>query len=122
MKCVVFSSDKQLLIENDRVVIVGYLGQSWEVGVFEICEACIISLIGFSGEVYWLVFTDSLQEGNSGGLLFDMVGNVVGVVVVKVKVYCDILNMKEKCVVDMVDLVVSLFVLCMFLGEVGVMF
>lgn len=120
MKRAALSSDKQPLIENDRVVIVGYPGQSWEVGAPETREARITSLTGPSGEVHWLAFTDSLQEGNSGGPLLDTAGNVVGVAVAKAKVHRDIPNMKEKRVVDTVDLAVSLPVLRMFLGEAGV--
>lgn len=78
-----FNSEKQPLRIRDRVVVVGYPGQSWQTGQTRTREATILSLHGPRGEEQWLEFSDALEGGNSGGPLLDHAGNVVGVVAAK---------------------------------------
>ncbi len=77
------SSMKQPLSTNDPVVIVGYPGQAWQTGKSVMRQANIIDTKGPRGEEKWIEFSDSLQQGNSGGPLLDSAGNVVGVVAAK---------------------------------------
>lgn len=78
-----FNSQKQPLRARDRVVVVGYPGQAWEIGAIATREATILSMQGPRGEAGWMEFSDTLEGGNSGGPLLDNAGNVVGVVTAK---------------------------------------
>lgn len=78
-----FNSQKQPLAARDRVVVVGYPGQSWQTGQTQTREAVILRTSGPRGEEKWLEFSDALTGGNSGGPLLDNAGNVVGVVTAK---------------------------------------
>ncbi len=78
-----FNSMRQPIRAGDPVVIIGYPGDSWRSHKPIIRSSSIIDLKGPTGEEKWLQFSDSVQEGNSGGPLLDSAGNVVGVVVAK---------------------------------------
>ena len=78
-----FNSEKQPLRVQDRVVVVGYPGQSWKTGQVQTREATILRMSGPREEEKWLEFSDALAGGNSGGPLLDNSSNVVGVVTAK---------------------------------------
>lgn len=120
MASAALSSEKQPLRVQDPVVVIGYPGQSWEVGEPQVREAKILRTTGPRGEEKWLEFSDSLREGNSGGPLLDASGHVVGVVVGKGRlVRPNELTGKDETV-DSFDLAISLPVLRYFLGAAGV--
>src|SRR5688572_3786330 len=88
------SNLKQPLQAGDPVIIIGYPGQAWKTGQTTTSQAQILSTRGPRGEEHWLEFSDTVAQGNSGGPLLDTSGNVVGVVVAKVRSY--IFNKEEQ--------------------------
>lgn len=79
-----FSSLKIPLAKDDRVVIVGFPGTATD-PVTRDTE--IVSPKGPRGEDKWLELGDVVEQGNSGGPLFDTTGNVVGVISAKAVLY-----------------------------------
>src|SRR5262249_52059491 len=75
-------SDAYPLTEDERVFTVGYPGGKGPTTR----EATAISPAGPNGELQWVLFSDSIAKGTSGGPLLDASGNVVGVVTSKVVV------------------------------------
>lgn len=79
-----FRSFKEPLKPDDRVVVVGFPKESRDAVTH---EARIISPKGPRGEAQWLLLSDVLEQGNSGGPLFDSAGNIVGVTTAKAVTY-----------------------------------
>lgn len=65
---------------GDPVMIMGYPRDAIRNGEYKIATASVEKLEGPQGEDKWLQFSDSAQQGNSGGPLLDMAGNIIGVV------------------------------------------
>lgn len=76
----------QPLEVGERVVLVGYPGESYKTGTVT-REAKVIANTGPKGEPKWLQLSDVVVQGNSGGPLLDGSGNVVGVVSAKAVIY-----------------------------------
>ncbi len=112
-----FNSEKQPLSPRDRVVVVGYPGQSWQTGQTVTREATILQTRGPRGEEKWLEFSDSLAGGNSGGPLLDNAGNVVGVVTAKGHLISPPEEGEDNERVEHFDLAISLPVIRGFLKE-----
>lgn len=68
------------LSPGDPVMIMGYPKDTVRTGEYKIATAKVEQLKGPQGEAHWLQFSDSAQQGNSGGPLLDMSGNIIGVV------------------------------------------
>ncbi len=83
----VLRSQDQPVQAGDRVVIVGYPGESAQEGVTVTREAEVTNPAGPQGEDKWLELSDVIEQGNSGGPLLDASGNVVGVVTAKATIY-----------------------------------
>lgn len=73
--------------KDERVVVVGYPGESFRQMQTVTREAVITNPKGPQGEDTWLQLSDTIEQGNSGGPLMDSAGNVVGVIVAKAVVY-----------------------------------
>lgn len=114
--------EQDALRRGDPVMVMGYPKEHGMTGVYAIAEASILDLKGPQEEPRWIQFTDSAQQGNSGGPLLDGSGNVVGVVVGKAKlIEFDRKAAKERTVKES-DLAISLPVLKGFLYDSRVMF
>jgi len=72
---------------EERVMVIGYPKEHSISGEYLIRMASIIDNKGPSGEKEWIQFTDSAEQGNSGGPLVDKKGNVIGVVRARVQFY-----------------------------------
>lgn len=75
-----FSSFKVPLAEHDRAVIVGFPGKHMDTVTR---DTEVFRPIGPRGYEKWVQLGDVLEEGNSGGPLFDTSGNIIGVVSAK---------------------------------------
>lgn len=114
--------EEDALRRGDPVMVMGYPKEHGMTGVYAIAEASILDLKGPQEEPRWIQFTDSAQQGNSGGPLLDGSGNVVGVVVGKAKlIEFDRKSAKERTVKES-DLAISLPVVKKFLYDNRVMF
>ncbi|MFO0390000.1 MAG: serine protease [Alphaproteobacteria bacterium] len=82
-----FRPESQPVEKGERVVIVGYPGESAKAGNTITREAEVLSLKGPKGEDQWMEVSDVIAQGNSGGPLLDVSGNVVGVVTAKATIY-----------------------------------
>ncbi len=109
------NSEKQPLRARDRVVVVGYPGQSWQTGQPQTREATILKTAGPRGEEKWLEFSDALAGGNSGGPLLDNSDNVVGVVTAKGHLISPPQEDEDSERVENFDLAISLPVIRSFL-------
>jgi len=110
-----FNSEKQPLSARDRVVVVGYPGQSWQTGQTQTREATILSTKGPAGQEKWLEFSDALSGGNSGGPLLDNASNVVGVVMAKGHLISPPEADEDNARVEHFDIAISLPVIRAFL-------
>jgi uncharacterized protein len=68
---------------GERVVAVGFPLVSFLAEQANVTIGDVSSLAGISGDSRYLQITAPVQPGNSGGPLFDMAGNVIGVVSAK---------------------------------------
>lgn len=67
--------------EGDKVLVIGYPEEHSVSGQYRVVESSITKVQGSFGDESSIEFTDSVRQGNSGGPLFDLYGNVVGVIV-----------------------------------------
>ena len=102
---------------RERVVVVGYPGQSWRVQSPVLQEAQVEAVSGFAAENTWLAVSDRIALGNSGGPLLNNSGHVVGVVAAKATRYKDAAHTIKD---TSVDLAVRLSLLRQFLDASGV--
>lgn len=72
---------------GEGVAIIGYPGESFKTLTTVTREAEITSDKGPRGEEAWVQISDRIEQGNSGGPLLDMAGNVIGVIMAKAIVY-----------------------------------
>ena len=117
-----FNSMRQPLKSGDPVVIIGYPGESWRGHDPIIRTSSIIDMKGPKGEEKWLQFTDSVQQGNSGGPLLDSAGNVVGVIVAKSQLHMKNLENNQIELVKKADLAISLPTVRSFLEQSNVQY
>jgi S1-C subfamily serine protease len=75
------------LNEGDPVMVMGYPLDSARNGIYKIAQGSVKKLRGPRDEEEWLQFSSIAQQGNSGGPLLDMSGNVIGVVTGKSEQY-----------------------------------
>jgi len=71
---------------GDSVLVVGYPGEAGARGEYRVAKATIEDIRIEDNSRKWVYITDVLEHGNSGGPVFDMSGNVIGVVVAKVEI------------------------------------
>ncbi len=71
------------LKKGDPVLVMGYPGTSAATGEYRLTGATVLDVIGPLGDPDSIQFSDSVQQGNSGGPLLDKSGNVIGVIVAK---------------------------------------
>lgn len=96
------------IVAGDDVMVMGYPREHGIRGEYKVVTSRVIDVAGPMGEPKWLQFEDAAQQGNSGGPLLDLSGNVVGVVVGKTMlVQRNNLNGKEE-VVQRSDVAISL--------------
>lgn len=67
----------------DQLAIIGYPGTAGRSHKPVMTRASLLFLHGPRGEDGFVQFSDSVEQGNSGGPLLDAAGNVVGVVLAK---------------------------------------
>ncbi len=69
---------------GDKVMVIGYPGEAGARGEYKVAEARVEDIkFNNADNSKWLYITDVVEHGNSGGPVFDMSGNVIGVVVAK---------------------------------------
>jgi len=73
--------------KGERVVVVGYPGESFRQMQTVTREAVVTNPKGPKGEDTWLQLSDTIEQGNSGGPLMDSAGNIIGVIVAKAVIY-----------------------------------
>lgn len=102
---------------NEPVMVMGYPMESYKTVEYKIAEATVVGLKGPTDEPYWIQFSDSAQQGNSGGPLLDASGNVAGVVVGKSELRTSHgINGREE-VISRSDIAISLPILMRFLDK-----
>jgi serine protease Do len=72
--------------KDEDVLLIGYPEAKDTTSDYTVKTSNIKALKGPFGENKWLQFTDAARQGNSGGPLLDLSGNVVGVVTAKTKI------------------------------------
>ncbi len=82
---------------------------------YSIAHAQVLDVQGPQGEPIWYQFSDSAQQGNSGGPLLDNTGNVIGVVTGKSELIMVNERTRERKLVGSSDIAVALPVLKQFL-------
>lgn len=65
---------------NDEVLLIGYPEERAMSGDYKVVTSQILDTQGPLGNNQWLQFADAARQGNSGGPLLDISGNVVGVI------------------------------------------
>jgi len=81
---------------GDRVLTIGYPGDAWKTGKYTLAEAQLVNTQGPKGHPDWIQFSDSVHHGNSGGPLLDGSGNVIGVVLLLVRMRAAIMLHKAR--------------------------
>lgn len=102
---------------GESLFILGYPGESFQTGQYQVARSKIIGLAGPVDQEQWIQFDDSVQQGNSGGPLLDESGNVVGVVVGKAEVYNPHGKNGQKEVISKSDVAINLHHLLRFLDR-----
>lgn len=102
---------------NEPVLVMGYPMESFRTGEYKIAESKVIGLKGPTEEPHWLQFSDSAQQGNSGGPLLDSSGNVAGVVVGKSELWTNYGRNGRPEMVSKSDVAISLKILMRFLDR-----
>jgi len=107
---------------GDGVMVMGYPENHGVSGEYKVETSEIMDVAGPLGEAKWIQFEDAAKQGNSGGPLLDLSGNVVGVVVGKsTLMQINALNGQEE-VVRKSDIAISLPYLTDFLDRNNVMY
>lgn len=75
------------LERGERVVVVGYPGDSALSGKVVTRDAELMNDRGPLGDTRWIEFSHVVEQGNSGGPLLDGAGAVLGVIAAKAHVY-----------------------------------
>ncbi len=70
---------------GEKTFVIGYPGNSAISGQYQTANAAVVNMTGPREHPEWLQISDVVREGNSGGPLLDLSGNVVGVVVAKME-------------------------------------
>lgn len=109
--------DASRLRMDEPVLVMGYPLESFRTGEYKIAEARVIGLKGPTDEPHWIQFSDSAQQGNSGGPLLDASGNVAGVVVGKSELWTTHGRNGRPEMVSKSDVAISLKVLMRFLDR-----
>lgn len=72
---------------GDKLYVIGYPEKRAETGEYLLKEATVVDpAFNFEGTTS-ILFTDAVEQGNSGGPLLDVAGNVIGVVVGKLSYF-----------------------------------
>ena len=103
------------IAKGDGVMIMGYPMEHSISGQYKIATSTIIDVVGPVGEARLLQFEEAAQQGNSGGPLLDLSGNVVGVVVGKAVLTQRNIHNGAETVVHRADVAISLPYLLRFL-------
>lgn len=102
---------------GDSVMLIGYPRDRDNLRDYKVAFARILDVKGPQGEPEWLQFSDSAQQGNSGGPLLDESGNVIGVVTGKTELYSIDSRTRKEQLVQQSDIAVTLPILKRFLTE-----
>lgn len=109
--------------KGDKVVVIGYPGDHGVSGRYKIVESKITNVQGNFGDETAIEFTDSVRQGNSGGPLFDLYGNVVGVIVgLKTYYSYNVFNPEDKRLEEQTGVAIPLAALKKFLVQYRVPF
>lgn len=107
---------------GDTVMVMGYPHNRPHDYQYSVAMAQLIDVRGPQGEPHWLQFSDSAQQGNSGGPLLDDAGHVIGVVTGKTELYRINQRTRQKTALGSSDIAVALPVLKSFLLQNHVRF
>ena len=104
--------------EGDKVVVIGYPGDHSISGEYKIVVSEVVNVMGNYGSETAIEFTDSVRQGNSGGPLFDLYGNVVGVIVgLKTYYSYSMLNPSDKRIEERTGMAIPLAAVKRFLVQ-----
>lgn len=109
------AATQQTIQAGDAVMVMGYPHDRPKDYTYNVAMAQVIDVRGPQGEPHWLQFTDSAQQGNSGGPLLDDAGHVIGVVTGKTELYRIDQRTRERTALASSDIAVALPVLKHFL-------
>lgn len=109
--------DASKLKMDEPVLVMGYPMDSYMKGEYKVAESKIIGLKGPTEEPHWIQFSDSVQQGNSGGPLLDSSGNVAGVIVAKTELYTQRSANEPRRVISKSDVAIALPILMRFLDK-----
>lgn len=73
----------QTLMVGDKLWVLGYPGSAWKTRKAVLKKSQLLEFSGMSGEASLVQFSESVEQGNSGGPLLDKAGNVVGMITAK---------------------------------------
>lgn len=107
-------SDQRMIAPGDPVMVIGYPLEAGKTGIYQIAMSKVVGSNGPLGELHWIQFENSAQQGNSGGPLLDMSGHVIGVVTGKTELY-RINEFNQREAISTSDIAVSLPILQGFL-------
>ena len=105
---------------GDKVMIVGYPGEAGARGEYKVAQAEIQDVKLENDTTNRLYISDVVDHGNSGGPVFDLGGNVIGVVVAKAVIGTYYQDNHEAIKKQNVGVVISLNTLKQFLLNNGV--
>ena len=71
--------------KGDQVVVIGYPKERGVSRDYLLKTSTVLDVTGPAGESGWIQFEEAANQGNSGGPLLDIDGNVIGVVTAKVE-------------------------------------
>lgn len=117
----VISQAEYRINPGDQVTVIGYPQEHGVTGLYDVKQARVTDLKGPLNEPHWIQFSDSAQQGNSGGPLLDASGYVIGVVTGKAQRIQSVAGGREE-IVSQSDVAVSLPVLKKFMETQKVYF
>jgi len=100
---------------GEELTVVGYPGQQGAKGVMVTQTAKLVQPYGPQGESKWVQFSNTVQQGNSGGPLLDSSGNVIGVIMAKSQTFFINATSAKQEKVGEADVAISLQTLIPFL-------